>query len=834
MKTISLLEILESRIAPAFSGTLNLGAFAAAHVDGHTANDQAGFSVAEAGDVNGDGNGDFIIGAPGANNGVGVAYVVFGKAGGQPATTDLDSIGSGTGFQINGQFANALLGRTVAAAGDVNGDGYDDVAVGAPLANINANNACGIAYVIFGGANPAAKVNASNLDGLNGFAVFGAAVGDLCGISVAGAGDVNGDGYADVVFGASGFDVPKQGGTFLTDAGGAVVLYGHAGAFNAFAGFDKIGNGSNISGVRLSGEAAGDSAGIAVSGAGDFNGDGLDDLVIGATGAGAGGSAYVVYGSKNQAVKGSVAGDLKITGIALGDGLGAAVARAGDVNGDGFSDIIIGASGNDATGNNSGESDVIFGGPNRTGSISALAADIRLQGAGANTLAGTSVHAAGDFNGDGFADLIIGATHANVGPGEAYVVFGKSGSFSAPVNLSALNGTAGFKIVGSATGDAGAFSVSGAGDLNHDGFDDLLFAAPGHTVGGKTDAGTTSIIYGSNGGNQVSLSADGRTATYTDVDGDLVTIKVSKGVLAKDDFHLSGQNALGGSTLQMLDLSSHTDLNLANLTITAKAQKLNGTLQGDGHANVGDLFAPNISLGAVKVGGDLGRLSAGSGGFLVPAVKTLSVYSLGQARAVTQSPVARNDFSFVAGSIGVLNVATNVENIHFLAGKIGVTKIGGDVHDSTFVITGDSAAQTVAAAVALKSFNVRGDFDHSAIRGGSFLSGNPDVQLGKIIIGGDFLASSLTAGITAGNDGLLATADDALYSGGSAAIVSRIASVVIKGQATGTVEAGGRFAIEAESIGSVQVGATKLVLSKLAKDHQLPLGGTGDLFVHEV
>jgi hypothetical protein len=524
----------------------------------------------------------------------------------------------------------------------------------------------------------------------------------------------------------------------------------------------------------------------------------------------------------------------RINGIAAGDGLGDAVALVGDVNGDGFSDVVLGASGNDANANNSGESYVVYGGKTHSSPMSAANADIRLQGVGANTLAGGSVSSAGDFNGDGFDDLLIGATNANVAPGQAYLVFGKAGGFNSPVKLNALDGTNGIKIFGPGTGDDTGFSVTGGVDINHDGFDDLLISAPNTKIGNKTDAGTSTVIYGSQGDAKVNLSADGRTATYTDADGDLVTIKVNKGTLAANDFHLTGENSLGGSTLQTIDFTSHTDLALANVTITAKPQVIDGLLRGDGHANIGALDATGIALGNVKVAGDLGRINAGANGFLLPAVKTLSVYSLGQNGAQSQNPTEINDLSLVFGTIGKLNVQTNVESARLLAGKIGDVKIGGDVHNSTFFLTGDGAPKTNAAAVALKSFSVRGDFDHSAIRGGVFLSGNPDVALGRIMIGGDLIASNITAGVTAGNDQLLATDDDAVYSGGSATIVSRIASVVIKGQAIGTAEPGGRFAIEAEQIGRVQVGAAKLFLNKAAKDKMYVLGGTGDLFVNEV
>jgi hypothetical protein len=613
-----------------------------------------------------------------------------------------------------------------------------------------------------------------------------------------------------------------------------VVVYGHAGAFIAFTNFSQVGLGSVNGGFRITGEASGDNAGVSVSSAGDFNGDSFDDILIGASGAGVGGAAYVVYGSK-ALTNGALPGDLKITGVAAGDGFGNDVALAGDLNGDGFSDIAIGATGNDTNGNNSGEVDVIFGGKNLGGTMSALNADVRLQGFGNNVLAGESISTAGDFNGDGFDDLLIGATRANVAPGEAYLVFGRPDGFSSPVNLSTLDGISGIKIVGEVTGDDGGFSVSLAGDINNDGFDDLLFAAPGSTVNGKTDAGKTTFVYGGNGGNQVDLSADGRTATYLDPDGDLVTIKVNKGTLEQNDFRLSGQNYLGGSTLQQLDLKGHTDLDRANITVTARPQLVNGVLSGDGRANIGELDAAGISLGVVKINGDLGQINVGAGGSLLPAVKTLSVYSFGAAREVTQNPADLSNVSFIGGRIGALNVATNIHDARVVVSKIGNVKVGGDVNDSSFFIVGDAGATTNAAALALKSFRVRGDFDHSSILGGAFLTGNADVQLGRISIGGDLISSSLVAGIATGADSLFATDDDAPFSGGgSPAIVSRIASVVVKGQVIGSVEAGGRFAIEAEQIGSVTVAGKKLALSKAAKDAFVPLGGTGDFFVHEL
>ena len=418
--------------------------------------------MATAGDVNGDGYSDVIVGANWYDNGEadeGRAFVYHGAAAGPSDTA---------GWMVEGEQAYEFLGVTVSGAGDVNGDGYSDVIVGASGYD-NGENTEGAAFVFHGSSNGVGSSADWVVESNQEYAWLGE--------SLATAGDVNGDGYGDVIIGAHSYDSGEA------DEGAAFVYHGSATGLD-LGGTRPIGNPGNADWTVESNQD-GAFLSYAVASAGDVNGDGYADVIIGAPnythGEALEGAAFVFHGSASgldldgtRPVGNPSNADWMSEGDLPNTDWGCSVATAGDVNGDGYSDVILGA----VSYNPSGSAFVFLGSP--TGVCTAPAWFVEESEPWIEM--GWSVATAGDVNGDGYSDVIIGAplyADDESNEGAAFLWLGSAdglGSHGTPAN-------ADWMVESNQSPAWLGHSVASAGDVNGDGYDEVIVGAPQYRDG---------------------------------------------------------------------------------------------------------------------------------------------------------------------------------------------------------------------------------------------------------------------------------------------------------------------------------------------------------------
>ncbi len=446
------------------------------------------------GDINGDGYADVIIGAPSAyppgGKEAGKTFVIFGSA--EPITNvDLSSTSADMTIYGDDRYDNS--GRSV-SSGDVNDDGFDDVIIGARYADPAGGNEAGETYVIFGSAAPPATVDLNSVSA--DMTIYGDDAGDWSGYSVS-SGDVNGDGYADVIIGAPWADHPSR--IYSFKVGTTYVIFGSAAPpttvdlnstsadMTIYGDDDDDRSGYSVS----SGDINGDGYDDVIIGA----------YFASPKGGGNAGQTYVIFGCNEPPATidlDSVSADMTIYADDGGDESGRSVS-SGDINGDGFDDVIIGAYNADQPGNPyAGETYVIFGSaaPPATVDLDSVSADMTILGDYIYDWSGRSV-SSGDINGDGFDDVIIGAPDAGSegsnGAGKTYVIFGSSAP-PAAIDLDSVS--ADITIYGDDGESHSGWSVS-SGDINGDGCADVIIGAPTADPAGGSKAGETYVILGS-------------------------------------------------------------------------------------------------------------------------------------------------------------------------------------------------------------------------------------------------------------------------------------------------------------------------------------------------
>lgn len=404
---------------------------------GEDASAQAGFEIAGGGDLNNDGLNDFVVGAPG-EDGTGAAYIVDYSSG----TSSL-----GSEIKISGTYTGAETGEAL-AYGDPNNDGFVDLLIGSPDDSSNY----GVVYLFDGPVTASTSVSAASA------AIIGSGNGAYAGEQVRSGCDVTGDGIEDVLIGE-----PAANKSYVVN--GPVSSSFSLGSTTAFAVY--------------TGENASDYTGY-VRCLGDVNADGTDDYGVGGWGVDYGGtlsgSQYWFYGPISSGLQSVGTSDVRIDGESAGDNFGSSGGfGVGDVNNDGYDDVIVDAIGDDEAASAAGAAYLFYGNTSYSGTISASAYDAKFLGEATNNNAGTRAGIVGDINNDNHDDIVITAYNYGSVSGAVYALYGTS-SLSGSVSLTNSE----VQFTGDVSLDRFGRSAAQVGDVDGDGYDDIVTGASGY------------------------------------------------------------------------------------------------------------------------------------------------------------------------------------------------------------------------------------------------------------------------------------------------------------------------------------------------------------------
>ena len=666
--------------------------------------------VTSLGDVNGDGIDDFAIGDASSDDLAGRTYVIFGSTTPFGPEFDVTTLNGTNGFSLEGVFSffdpvlQAQYGDRSGWSidgGDINGDGINDIIIGAVRADednstTNPNGptpggSSGEAYVIFGqdtSTTPfAANFQLSSLNGTNGFTLTDFQNGTQAGFSVASIGDINNDGIDDLAVGAPYADEPGTGTEGWLN-GLTYIVFGSTTPFSAAFDITTL-NGTNGFVATAFSNSAFQYSGTSVEAAGDINNDGIDDFVIGAPGFdinGDGGKSFVVFGT---ATPFSATFDLNslngtngfvVEGNHVGAAMGA-TASYGDFNGDGIDDLILGGGGGDPnTGINSeGQSVVIFGSSSPFAATLDSSTFTGAEGFVINGIdfaesAGRIVSNAGDVNGDGFDDILVGTGGSPQNDADSYFIFGSTSGHGGALDLDSLPASVGLLI-------DGGHNVTDIGDINNDGFDDFMVTnnnTPYVVLGSAT--------FGSPAQMPMLGTFDATGVVYIEHDGPTI---VEAGITFSDPDSTSFTGATVSITAG-LDTANDVLAFTAQNGITGSYSAATGVLTLTGSATIADY---NTALQSITY----------ENLFTTPSTAARDI-SFAVTDGVTTSAAATRQFTFVIN-----------ENI---VGTFGSDTINGDWGNDTLdggagadIINGGVGADTILGGAGADQNDGGADFD---------------------------------------------------------------------------------------------------------------------------